>query len=230
MISYEPVVMRRPALAGGLALLFDLDGVIVDSMPVHTEAWRVYMERLGIPCEDIERRMHGKHNDALVVEFFGNGLTADEIFLHGARKEALYREMMKADLSVRLLPGVAEFLERHQNTPMGVASNAERANVDFVLDGADLRRRFKVVVDGMQVKHPKPNPEIYLSTADQLHVDPKNCIVFEDSMVGVQAARSAGARVVGVESHAPLENVDLRVHDFRDPLLEEWLCAQRPVA
>src|SRR5439155_10977403 len=121
---------------------------------------------------------------------------------HGTAKEALFREMMGSRLTKILVPGVTRFLQHCGGTPAGLASNAERPNIDFVLDGvlidgAPLRSFFQVVVDDQQVSHPKPHPEIYLRVAELLGMDPRNCVVFEDSHAGVEAARSAGARVVG---------------------------------
>jgi beta-phosphoglucomutase len=215
------------SLAAGLALVFDMDGVIVDSMPVHTEAWRCYLRGLGLECDDIEVRMHGRRNDEIVVDFIRGDLSVEDIHAHGAAKEQLYRDMIRADLEARLVPGVRSFLERHIGSPMAVATNAEPANVDFVLDGANFRHLFKVVVHGMLVKFPKPHPEVYLRAADELGIRPENCIVFEDSPAGVEAALSAGARVVGVETHAPLQGVDFRVSDFSSLELERWLLEQR---
>jgi beta-phosphoglucomutase family hydrolase len=215
------------SLAPGLALIFDMDGVIVDSMPVHTEAWRVYLHQLGIECSDIEARMHGRRNDDIVIDFIGAHLCAEEIRAHGAAKEALYREMIHADLRARLVPGVEGFLERFSRAPLAVATNAEKANVDFILDGARLRRYFSVIIDGAQVAKPKPFPDVYVRAAERLGIDSKNCIVFEDSPAGVEAARAAGARVVGVETHRPLEGVDLRAKDFLDLELERWLSRQQ---
>ncbi len=214
------------SLAEGLALVFDLDGVIVDSMPMHTKAWRVYLRRCGVSCEDIER-MHGRRNDDIVLDFMGAHLTPAEVFAHGAAKEQLFREMITAELQSLLVPGIAEFIQRYRSAPLAVASNAEPANIDFTLDGAHLREYFKVIVNGMQVKNPKPFPDVYLKAADELGVAPENCIVFEDSPTGVQAARAAGTRVVGVETHSPLEGVDLNVPDFRGSKLDRWISDQR---
>lgn len=210
-------------MTNGLSFLFDVDGVIVDSMPLHTEAWRLYMERAGRPTADIARRMHGKHNNELVVDLFGPGLSADQVFQHGAAKEALYRELIAERLAELLVPGVAAFVKRHAGVPMAIGSNAEPANVAFVLDGADLRRHFKVIVDGMQVERPKPSPDIYLRAADLLGVDIRRCVVFEDSPTGVAAGRTAGARVVGVETHGALDHVDYHISNFNDPGLDRWL-------
>jgi beta-phosphoglucomutase-like phosphatase (HAD superfamily) len=110
-----------------------------------------------------------------------------------------------------------------------VASNAEPENINFVLDGLDLRRHFEVIIDGMQVQRPKPWPDIYMRAAEKLNIEPANCIVFEDSPPGVAAARKAGARVVGIESHSVLSDVDFHVKDFTRPELAEWLTAQTAV-
>src|SRR6185295_14901683 len=105
-------------------------------------------------------------------------------------------------------------------TPTGLATNAEPANVDFVLDGVrvgatPLRRCFHAIVNGHQVELPKPNPEIYLRVAGLLGSDPRNCVVFEDSLSGVESARAAGTRVVGLRTtHKEFKNIDLTVDDF----------------
>jgi len=215
-------------LAEGLAMIFDLDGVIVDSMPVHTQAWIRYLDGLGLPSGEIERTMHGRRNDEIVTAVIGTQLSAEEVFAHGAAKEALFREMIGAELVDRLVPGVVEFLHAYRDAPLGLASNAEPENVEFMLEAAGLHGVFRTVVDGMQVERPKPFPEVYTRAASALGVETRNCIVFEDSPTGVAAARAAGTRVVGVETHAPLEDVDFRVRDFRGNALIDWLAAQRP--
>lgn len=216
-------------IAAGLALVFDLDGVIVDSMPMHTEAWKRYLERLGIASDDIERQMYGRRNDEIVRALIGANLSATEVFEHGAGKERLFREMMLPQLEQHILPGIREFLTETNGAPCAVASNAEPANIDFVLDSAGLRPFFAITVDGHQVSRPKPWPDIYLRAADLLHTPPKNCIIFEDSPTGIAAARAAGGRVVGLATHTTdLPGVDVLVRDFRDPLLPQWLEQQKP--
>jgi beta-phosphoglucomutase len=214
-------------VARGLGLIFDLDGVVVDSMPMHTLAWLRYLEQLGIPGKDIAAHMHGRRNDEIVREFMGPDAPDQVIAEHGAAKERLFREMIGANLVHSLVPGVADFLTRTKGLPVALATNAEPANVDFVLDGTNLRRWFQVIADGSQVRHAKPAPDIYLAAGARLGVDPRNCIVFEDSPAGIAAARAAGMRVVGILSHAKaLEHVDLSVSDFLDPELEKWLASE----
>lgn len=217
-------------LDAGLAMIFDMDGVIVDSNPWHTQAWLIYLRRHGIDFGDtLADQMYGKRNEELVPEFFGQGLSAAEIARHGADKEALYREMIAPRFEDALVPGVRELIARHAALPMGVATNAEPANVDFVLGKAGLRGYFRAIVDGQQVRHAKPHPEIYLLAAQRLGVEPRNCIVFEDSFSGVEAARAAGTRVVGLRTtHHDLPATDLAIDNFRSPRLEPWLRAQLP--
>jgi HAD superfamily hydrolase (TIGR01509 family) len=206
-------------------MIFDMDGVLVDSNPLHREVWASYTRRHGIEAGDeLERLMYGRHNDEIVRGLFGPGLEEADVQRHGAAKEALFRESAAGSLEGALVPGVREFLERHAGSPMAVASNAEAANVDFVLDGAGLRRYFRVVMSGGEVRNPKPHPEVYLRTADLMEVAPVNCIVFEDSEPGVEAARAAGMRTLGVTTtHPELPGVELAIADFFDGALEEWL-------
>ncbi len=223
-------------IQAGLALVFDMDGVILDSNPTHREAWRLYNRRFGIETDDaMQQRMYGRRNDEIVRDFFGAGLAPEEVVAHGAAKESLYREMMAARLMESLVPGVTLLLQNRNGTSAGLATNAERANVDFLLDGVllggiPLRNYFQAVVDGQQVSRAKPYPDIYLRVAELLGADPRNCIVFEDSHTGVQAARAAGARVVGLRTtHQEFKNVELTVDDFRSLELEKWLETQEPV-
>lgn len=209
-----------------LAYILDMDGVLIDSNPLHAVAWRRYLSQHGIDADSVMERMHGKRNDQIVRDLFGPGLSEREVFDHGAAKEALYRDLMRPQLKGHLVPGVVDFLARHRERGIGLGSNAEPANLDFVLDEGRLRDYFRVVVDGHQVTHPKPHPEIYRKVAALLGAAPGDCVIFEDSATGIEAGRSAGARVVGVKTNAtPLPECDLTIADFRDPELEPWLAA-----
>jgi beta-phosphoglucomutase family hydrolase len=207
------------------ALILDMDGVIIDSNPLHRTAWAEYTRRHGVEMtEAMQQRMYGKRNDEIVRDFLGAHLDDREVFAHGAAKEALYRERMRPRVGESLVPGVREFLVRHRNLHLAVATNAEAANVDFVLDGAGIRSFFQVVVNGHDVAKPKPYPDIYLHAAERLNVAPRECIVFEDSHTGVEAGLAAGMRVVGVgTTHDDLPGISLLIRNFNDPALETWL-------
>jgi beta-phosphoglucomutase len=210
------------------ALIFDMDGVIVDSDALHRQTWVEFNRRYGLETtEEMFRWAYGKRNDQIVRHFFGDGIDAPEVDARGLAKERLYREMAAGRVEEMLVPGLRAFLERHRDLPMAVGSNAEPENVAFVLEEAALRRYFPVVVDGHQVQRPKPHPDIYLRAAELLQTEPANCIVFEDSHAGVAAARAAGMRVIGLSTtYGNLPGAVLTIDNFQCGDLEPWLQAQ----
>jgi len=215
-----------------IALIFDMDGVIIDSNPLHRRAWAAFNRRYGLETtEAMQRRMYGKRNDEIVRDYFGEGISPEEVDARGRAKERLYREMLTGRTEEMLVPGLRAFLERYRDLPMGVGSNAEPENIALVLDETGLRRYFRAVVDGHQVRHPKPHPEIYLRVAELLETDPAKCIVFEDSHSGVAAAVAAGMRVIGISTTDDnLSGTAITIDNFRSGDLDLWLQAQiRPV-
>jgi beta-phosphoglucomutase len=215
-------------LARDLALILDMDGVILHSNPLHRKAWELYCRRFGIEMDEaMHQRMYGRRNDDIVRDFFGQQLTPEEVHQHGAAKERLYREMMTPVIQESLVPGVRDFLERHRAWPIAMATSAEPENVEFLLEAARLRPYFRALVDGHQVRNPKPDPEIYLRAAELLGAVPRDCVAFEDSHAGVQSARAAGMAVVGVlTTHGELPGVEIEVRDFTSPELELWLASK----
>jgi beta-phosphoglucomutase family hydrolase len=207
------------------ALIFDMDGVIVHSNPVHREAWVAYNRLHGFETtEAMHQFRYGKRNDEIVRSFFGANLTGDEVFAHGAAKEALYREMIRPLLPGAFVPGLRPFIERHTNLAIGLGTNAEPPNVKFVLEESGLAHLFQAVVDGHQVERAKPAPDIYVEVARRLKIAPEHCVVFEDSHSGVAAGLAAGMRVVGVRTtHSHFEGTSLAIDDFNDPALEPWI-------
>lgn len=230
MLSFRQV-QNGSFLAPGLALIFDMDGVLIDSTATHTHAWDLYLDRLGIKEEGLMDRMLGKRNDEIVKALLGGELPEDEVFRHGAAKEQLYRELMDPVFEEHVVGGVTEFVRKavEAGIPLGLATNAEPPNVEFVLRRTGLEGAFQAVVDGHQVANPKPHPEVYVEAARRLNVDPANCIIFEDSPGGMKAAQAAGARVVAVLTtvmEAP--EAKLAIPDFLDERLMPWLTSQAP--
>ena len=125
-----------------------MDGVLIDSNPVHREAWVRFNRRYGVETTPaMLARMYGKRNDDIVRDYFGDGLTPQEVAARGAEKEQLYREMIAGRLEELLVPGLRPFLDRHVGTLMAVASNAEPENVRFVIDRGGLGGYFQVVLN-----------------------------------------------------------------------------------
>ncbi|MBI2685691.1 MAG: HAD-IA family hydrolase [Acidobacteria bacterium] len=201
-----------------------MDGVLIDSNPTHAATWIEYLSGQNLPYAGIDTWMAGKRNDQIMRILLGDEPSENEIFAHGAAKEALYRQRMAPQMERRLTPGLRTFLDSVAGLPIGLGSNAEPANVDLLLDSTGLRSRFHAVVDGHQVEHPKPSPDIYLRVAELLGVGASECLIFEDSPSGIRAARAAGARVAGVSaSGESLAGADHTIRDFTDPSLTAWL-------
>jgi HAD superfamily hydrolase (TIGR01509 family) len=203
-----------------------MDGVLIDSTEIHFEAWKTYLAQFGHDPDWVLRNMLGKRNDQIVHAVFGDDLNHSEVAHHGAEKERLYRQLMAPVVADHLVPGVVEFVKsaHEAGIPCGLGTNAEPANVDFVLEAAGLRQCFSAVVDGHQVTNAKPHPEIYLTAAERLGQAPERCVVFEDSPGGMAAARAAGMKLVALLTtlnSAP--DADLAIPNFRDPSLERWL-------
>jgi beta-phosphoglucomutase family hydrolase len=213
------------SVQSGYALIFDMDGVIVDSNPMHRESWTRFNRRYGVETtEAMLERMYGKRNDEIVRDFFGPDLSDEETAARGRAKEALYREMIGDRLEDILVPGVRQFLAKWRKLPMAVASNAEPDNVNFLLDRARLRPYFSAVVDGHQVSRPKPAPDVYLLAARLLGVDASRCVVFEDSPAGVSAGLAAGMVVIALcTTFVNLPGAQLNVDNFTCRELQLWL-------
>ena len=219
-------------LAEGLALIFDMDGVIVDSNPVHRDSWIAFNRRYGLETTPaMLERMYGKRNDEILRDYFGDSLPPEEIVSRSLAKEALYRQMAAAQIEQMLVPGLRPFLEKYRDTLKAIGSNAEPENITLVLDQTGLRQYFRAIVDGHQVVNPKPFPDVYLRAAELLHVAPVNCLVIEDSPSGVAAARAAGMRVIGLRTtYVNLQHTDVNADNFESRDLGNWLGEQRRVA
>lgn len=222
--------MDSLTIAEGLGLIFDLDGVVLHSNPVHEVAWAEYLKRLGVAMPaGFAQQMYGKRNDQILAELLP-GLAPEAIVQHSQDKEALFREMIAPEFEERLTPGLREFLAANADRPIGLGTNAEKANADFALDTAGIRKYFRAIVNGWMVPNAKPAPDIYLRVAEELGLAPRNCIIFEDSFSGVSAGLAAGARVVGITStHKHFPMLDLSVRHFAEPALAAWLAKQRPI-
>lgn len=202
------------------AVIFDMDGVIIDSNPFHKISLRQFCEKYGYHLSDREliKKIYGRTNKDWIANLFG-ALSKEELSRYGEEKEALFREIYKNDISA--LRGLPEFLGslKEKNIPIAIGTSAPRSNVDFVLASTGLEKYFSVILDESNVEQGKPNPEIYLKVAAKLGYEPSRCIVFEDSLSGVESAQRAGAKVVGVattHSFDELNHTDFVIQDFMD--------------
>lgn len=208
------------------ALIFDMDGTLLDNNAYHLKAWRGFLQKHGFELsdEDYLSRVSGVNSGITVRRFFGEHLSDEQVKLLQQEKETLYRQYIAPHLTP--LPGLLHFLKemsRH-DIPMGVATSAPHENIDFTLEGLGVADYFQVVVGAEMVKRGKPDPEIFLLAAERLGFSKEKCIVFEDSISGLQAAHASGMRVVALRTahrDEALKDANLVMDDYRDIGLKE---------
>jgi beta-phosphoglucomutase family hydrolase len=187
--------------------IFDMDGVVVDNHRYHFAAWMTFAQRHGFELNaDIYReKYNGKTNADLFRMIFGDISETKERDL-ADEKEGLYQSLYRENM--RPHTGLVEFLEYLQKERIKIAlgTSAPTMNVDFTLDTLKLRAYFPVIVDGPQVQRGKPDPQVYQLCAARLGLEPRDCVVFEDSLAGLESGLRAGCHVIGVAtSHQPYE-------------------------
>ncbi|MEO6732077.1 MAG: HAD family phosphatase [Ferruginibacter sp.] len=209
-----------------IAFLFDLNGTMIDDMNYHIRAWHDILNSLGanLSLEQMKEECYGK-NDELLERIFPGRFTEAEKKVMSFEKETAYQKVYQPEL--KLIEGLPVFLNKakESNIQMAIGSAAIMYNIDFVLDGLNIRPFFKAIVSADDVTFSKPHPETYLKCAERLLAEPANCIVFEDSPKGVEAAANAGMRAVVLttmhtaEEFNAYNNIICCVNDFTDPQL-----------
>lgn len=214
------------------AVVFDLDGTVVDNMALHAEAFARFAERHGLPPLTVEDRAKtdGRRNSEIFPLLFGREMTRDEWLAYEEEKEGLYREVSRGRLTV--VAGLPALLDRAEAVGMAVAlaTSAPALNVTHTLGEVGLAQRFPIVVRGDQVPRGKPAPDVFIEASRQLDVPADGCLVFEDAPLGVTAARAAKMRVVGLTTTFSAEHFrgldeppDLACRDFEEFLaLAGW--------
>lgn len=195
------------------ALIFDMDGTLVNNMAYHEKAWMAFLKKKGVNMtkEEFEEKHYGTI-DEVVPRILGNHLSGEEIKQLGEEKEALYRELYQPH--IQEIKGLSPFLKtlRQRAVPMALATMGDRKNIAFTLENLQLQSFFEVIVSGEEVEKGKPDPEIFLKAATRLEVSPERCLVFEDSKSGIQAARNANMQVVALATTLP--RTDLPENDL----------------
>ncbi|HEY3381921.1 MAG TPA: HAD family phosphatase [Vicinamibacterales bacterium] len=207
--------------------IFDLDGTIVDNMPIHLEAFAIFAERHGLPPLTIDdrKRLDGRRNRDIFPDLFRRPLSDPEHRAFADEKESLYRTLSRGRLS--LSPGFERLLARlnARGIPAAIATSAPPENVEHSLVELGLTSRLTCIVRSDQVARGKPFPDVFLAAADRLGVPPADCVAFEDAPAGIQAARAAGMQTVAMTTsfgpdvfRMPDVAADVIVHDFDEYL------------
>jgi beta-phosphoglucomutase len=210
------------------AFLFDLNGTIIDDMAYHARAWFDILTndlKTKMSYDEVRMQMYGK-NEELLIRVFGEGhFTKEEMNEISMEKEKRYQKAFLPEL--KLIDGLDLFLKNasDRNVLMAIGSAAIPFNIDFVLDNLNIRKYFKAIVSADDVPVSKPDPEVFLSAARLLAVEPGNCLVFEDAPKGVESAGNAGMPAIVIttthkeEEFAAYHNIMAYAKDYSDPYL-----------
>lgn len=210
------------------AVIFDMDGVIVHSNPYHKIAIQEFCRAHGHELSDdrLLKHVYGRTNREWITALFGQ-ISNEMIVRYTEEKEALYRKLF--DKEIQPVKGLVSFLDELEknNIPRAIGTSAPLSNVDFTLSRTGTRKYFDIILNDTYVTHSKPHPEIYIKCAQALGLPTRQCIVIEDSLSGIQAAKAAGSKVIGITTTHPAEELshcDLVIDDF-DGMTVERLAA-----
>lgn len=205
------------------AVLWDLDGTLVESAHLHWQAWNETLEAEGVDVTFAQfRETFGQRNDAILGRWLGPDAEPSHIRRLGDAKEARYRRII-SDGGIEPLPGAARWI--HALAAAGwrqaVASSAPKLNVEVVIEALGLREQFGALVAAEDVRLGKPEPEVFLAAADRLGASPARCVVVEDAVAGIEAARRAGMKSVGI-GPAGFADSDIVVRSLEDLALDAF--------
>lgn len=211
------------------AVIFDMDGVIVDTNPYHVIAFKKFFDKHQVTysTEEFENHMYGKHNGYIMRHFFKNQELTDEAVEKLAdEKEALFRDIYAEHASP--IPRFLAFLNelKAAGFKTGVATSAPKENLQLIMRILDFESQMESTLSSENVKQHKPHPEVYLTSMKNLGAKPENSLVFEDSSSGIMAGKNAGAKVVGVlttHSKEQLPPCDFYIHDYTEISLKKVL-------
>lgn len=218
------------------AVLFDMDGVLIDNTDFHINAWLQFSQKYGRPItkDQYLENINGRVSADAMAYVFHRPIDPGELIVLTEEKEAIYRELYRPHLQPA--PGLLAFLDalKAAGVKLAVGTSAPMSNVTFTLDGLPLRAYFDAVVDASMIHRGKPDPEIYLTAAERVGVAPAQCVVFEDAFAGVEAGLRAGMQVVAVATtHTPEEltgtGASLIVPDFTKLSVEAVRALTQPV-
>ncbi len=200
------------------ACLFDLDGVIVDTARYHYLAWRQLAGELGInfslESNELLKGVSRMQSLDIILGLGNKILTQDEKNACAEKKNTIYLEYIHRLTEDEILPGVRSFILELKNNRIGIALGSASKNASLILQQLKIVDLFDAIIDGDKISKAKPDPEVFLLGAKELNVSPRSCVVFEDAIAGIEAARNAGMLCVGVGDPNTLFQADLVIPGF----------------
>ncbi|MFW9946466.1 MAG: HAD family hydrolase [Candidatus Odinarchaeota archaeon] len=199
-------------------VIFDMDGVLADTGPIHFISWVKMAKEIGYNfSKEFFESTFGQQSPTIVRKLVGHGIKQELVENWATRKEQYYREMVKNKL--KPLPGVKRIIQelKSHGLKLAVGSSGPRENVELLINTLELKKDFDVLISAAEVKNGKPAPDIFLLCAEKLKKEPKNCLVIEDAPVGIEAAKLAGMKSIGLTTtHEKKEllDADLIVKDL----------------
>jgi beta-phosphoglucomutase len=200
-------------------VLFDMDGVIINSYHYHLQSIKVFAEKYGFRLDEKEIMFNyfGRQNRVWIPALFDKSITEDEIEVLAEEKEAIYRQLYAPHIEP--IAGLLSFLQElaDRNVPMSVGTSAPRSNVDFVLEKTGCKKYFMGIIDDSMAKVGKPDPDVFLQAARLIDMPPQKCIVIEDSLAGIESGKRAGSKVIAMATthkRDELPPTDLIADDF----------------
>lgn len=219
------MLYQQPSLRQPRAVLWDLDGTLVNTAPIHWRAWREILSAEGVDLTwEQFAPSFGERNDTALRAWLGPGRSDEEIQRISHRKEELFRADLK-HASLEMLPGANEWLTRLHEAgwKQALATMTWRENLEAIFSVCDFRNYFDAVVTAEDVHRGKPDPEVFLLAAQQLEVIPARCIVIEDAASGIEAAHRAGMQAIGAGKQTLLkaDRVVLALTDLTDKVFDD---------
>lgn len=207
------------------ACIFDLDGVIVDTAIYHYKAWRRLANSLGFDfTEEQNEELKGisrVESLKIILNWGSIRKTDEEMEQLATQKNNWYVAMIKEMTPAQILPGAKEFLDDVKANSYLIALGSASKNSELILTQIGLTRYFDVLIDGNKVAKSKPDPEVFLVAAKELNVKPEECVVFEDAIAGVQAAKNGNMKVIGIGDKTILKIADLVVNGLDEMTIEK---------
>lgn len=207
------------------ACLFDLDGVIVDTAVYHFRAWRRLANELGFDfTEHQNEQLKGisrMESLELILNWGGVTLTEEEKVAWATKKNQWYLDLVMQMTPNEVLPGVPEFLKSLRANGIKIALGSASKNSKLILERIQMLDYFDAIIDGNNITKGKPDPQVFLMGAEATGAQPSECVVFEDAVAGVQAAKAGGMKAVGVGSADILTEADIVIATFEDFSVEK---------